>query len=64
MVVEDIIKSVGSLARELNVNEKTVRKCVHKNTRYKSYEPEMHQFMNNATMERRADKAARQARTP
>ena len=59
MIDEDPSKSIRALARELNVDEKTVRNCVHEDIRYKSYALKKHQFMNEATMERRADKAAR-----
>ena len=59
MVDEDPGRSMRSLARELQVDEKTVRNCVHEDIRYKSYALKRRQFMNEATKERRADKAAR-----
>lgn len=59
MVDEDPGRSMRSLAWELNVDEKTIRNCVHEDIRYKSYALKKAQFMNDTTMERRADKAAR-----
>ena len=56
---EDPGKSMRCLARELNVCEGTVRKCVHEDIRYKSYALKRHQYMDEPTKERRADKAAR-----
>ena len=59
VIDEDPGKSKRSLARELNVSEGTVRKCVHEDIRYKYYALKRHQFMDEPTKDRRAEKAAR-----
>lgn len=59
MIVEDPSKSIRSMARESRVDEKTVQNFFHEHSRYKSYALKRLQFMNEVTMERRTDKAAK-----
>ena len=60
--LEDIIRqdpgrSMRSLARELDVHEKTIRRKVKGELNLKSYALRRGQFMNQATKERRCEKA-------
>jgi DNA-binding Lrp family transcriptional regulator len=57
LVDEDPGRSMRSLARELGISEKTVRKKMTEDIRYKSYALRKGQFMSEGTKERRLEKA-------
>jgi DNA-binding transcriptional regulator YhcF (GntR family) len=50
-------KSMRALAKEMQCNEKTIRKCIQEDIRYKSYKMRRGQFMSEATKQKRFQKA-------